>query len=114
MFGDPEAAPPNIHLKFTLSPVAPFPIEPPSAAPDRQLYRQQAPRSPAGRPAARAFGPDAGMVGLGDVVDGWIWGDVAGIAVRAGAQGALVESVTLSSDVEVRLFVPDHLLQPAR
>lgn len=45
------------------------------------------------------------MAGLGDVVDGWIWGNVAGVAVRAGREPVEVISVALQTGIKVRPVV---------
>jgi hypothetical protein len=105
MFGDPGARNPTIHLKFTLSQLSVHarPATPSSSDLGEQMVlRNPMTASPRAQPDIRAYGPSAGMAGLGDVIDGWVWGDVGGIALRAGQEPIEVLSVALMNPVEVR------------
>lgn len=103
MFGDPQGGPPKIHLQFSLSHLDRETTVAPHLGPQAVLSIEP-PTSPEALP--RAFGLAQSMVGFGDAVEGWIWGNVAGIAVRAGREGLTVRSVTLNKHVEVGFVRP--------
>ena len=76
MFGDPKESSPKIQFRFGVEAISPSPV---------------------------LLGVEDAQIGLPDVVEGWLLGEVAGIALRAGGgkKGALVEGVELVEKIDV-------------
>lgn len=117
MFGDPGPKEPTIRLKFSLSKIESSIRVTPTThdSSDEPLQEVlQFPQLPSTRPIPdlRVYGPSAGMSGLGDVIGGWIYGDVAGFALRARREPVEVTSAELQTAIQglsISLRSPLHL-----
>lgn len=96
MFGDPKDSAPTIRFRFGASPI--LNSNEPLQVLDQAVLSESA-ETPMVEPIA--LGVQDGMIGLGHVVDGWIWGKVGGIACRAGSQHTVVKRIELASPIEV-------------
>lgn len=93
MFGDPKTAPPCIRFRFGAS------LAPPRAASSEDIEASYG--SAPSTTQSVLIGVEEGMVGVGDIVDGWFWGSVAGLALRSGAEGDKILSVSLATDSKI-------------
>jgi len=89
MFGDPKESSPKIKFRLGVEAVSFSPV---------------------------VLGVEDAQIGLPNVLHGWLLGEVAGIALRAGGgkEGSTVEGVELVEKIEVSLTRSDHFLSLTR
>lgn len=88
MFGDPGPDPPVVKFRCGVRLLEPAEIK----ENDRTLSQTVLTES-AAEVNSVGLGITEGTIGVGDAVDGWVFGERVGIAIRAGSQRICVERV---------------------